>query len=157
MKALSTALALIILSASPSALALSATQTVLKEIRTTTPSGEVTTRYVDATLVTPGETIVYRLDYLNDSAEPVTDMVLTMPVPAEVTYQEGSADQDGMDIYFSTDGGESFSSRTDIMVDVGDGVMAPALSEDITHVRWVSTRPVAVSAEGILQFKAVLK
>jgi hypothetical protein len=43
------------------------------------------------------------------------------------------------------------------MVDVGDGVMAPALSEDITHVRWVSTRSVAVETAGQLQFKAVLK
>lgn len=157
MKALSTALALIILTTAPSALALSATQTVLKEIRTTTPSGEVTTRYVDAKLVIPGETIVYRLDYMNDSAEPVTEMVLTMPVPAEVTFQDGSADQDGMETYFSTDSGQSFSARAALMVDTGDGVMAPARSEDITHVRWVSNRPVAVAADGQLQFKAVLK
>ncbi|GHB04876.1 hypothetical protein GCM10009069_29270 [Algimonas arctica] len=157
MKALSTALALIILATAPSALALSATQTVLKEIRTTTPSGDVTTRYVAAELVIPGETIVYRLDYVNDSAESVTDMVLTMPVPAEVTFQDGSAEQAGMETSFSSDGGQTFFARPALMVDADEGVMVPASAEDITHIRWVSNITVASNEDGILQFKAVLK
>lgn len=157
MKALSTVLALIILATAPSALALSATQTVLKEIRTTTPSDEVITRYVAAELVTPGDTIVYRLDYLNDSAEPVTDMVLTMPVPAEVIFQDGSAEQAGMETSFSSDGGQTFFARAALMVDTDEGVMAPARAEHITHIRWVSNSTVASNEDGILHFKAVLK
>ncbi|GHB05673.1 hypothetical protein GCM10009069_30100 [Algimonas arctica] len=157
MKALSFALALIMLATAPAALALSATQRALKEIVTTTPSGDIETRYVEAKLVVPGETIVYRIDYMNDSDAPVTDLVLTMPVPAEVTFQEGSAEQDGMETYFSTDDGQSFTNRTDLRVDMGGGIMAPAGSEDITHVRWVSIRPVPAEADGLLQFKAVLK
>lgn len=157
MKAFSTALALLIFATAPSALALSATQTVLKEIRSTAPSGDVTTRYIEASLVIPGETVVYRLDYINDQDTPVTDMVLTMPVPAEVTFQDGSADQDGIDTQFSADGGLTFTHRADLMVAVESGVMAPAAAADITHIRWVSIDPVAVEARGQLEFKAVLK
>lgn len=157
MKALFSAVTLLLFATAPTALALSATQTVLKEIRTTTPSGDIATRYIDATLVIPGETVVYRLDYINDQTEPVTDMVLTMPVPAEVTLQDGSADQDGVDTYFSADGGQTFTPRADLMVATDDGVMAPAEAADITHIRWVSIEPVAVEARGQLEFKAVLK
>lgn len=157
MKALSFALALLMLAAAPHAMALSATQSVLKEVSTTTPSGEVTTHYIDATLVTPGETIVYRLNYTNDREEPVTEMVLTMPVPGEVTFKDGSADQADMETYFSADGGETFHRRAEVMVALSGDVMAPAGPADITHIRWMSLNPVAAAAQGHLQFKAVLK
>lgn len=157
MKAVFSAVVLMMFATAPSALALSATQSVLKEVRTTTPSGDVTTRYIDATLVIPGETVVYRLDYVNDQDAPVTDMVLTMPVPAEVLFKEGSAEQDGMETYFSTDAGQTFSARAELMVALDDGGVAPAAAADITHIRWVSSRPVPAEADGLLQFKAVLK
>lgn len=145
------------LSTATTAHALSATQTVLKEIRSTAPSGDVTTRYIEASLVVPGETVVYRLDYINDQDAPVTDMVLTVPVPAEVTFQDGSADQDGVDTQFSADGGLTFTRRADLMVAAESGAMVPAGPDDITHIRWMSVDPVAAEARGQLQFTAVLK
>lgn len=157
MKKFSTALAILMFATAPSALALTATQSVLKEVRSMSASGDLETRYVEAKLVIPGETVVYRLDYENDQPEPVTDMVLTMPVPAEVIFQDGSAELDGMQTSFSTDGGQTFQRRADLMVAIGDSVMAPASSEDITHIRWISAEPVAIAADGQLQFKAVLK
>lgn len=157
MKTFSTALAILMFATTPSALALSATQSVLKEIQSTTPSGDIETRYVEAKLVIPGETVVYRLDYENDQSEPVTDMILTMPVPAEVIFQDGSAELEGMKTYFSTDGGTIFQPRSELMAGTGDGIRVPASSEDITHIRWEATTSFPVAARGQLQFKAVLK
>lgn len=99
-----------------------------------------------ATLVILGETVVYRLDFINDEDEPVTDMVLTMPVPAEVTLQDGSADQDGVDTYFFADGGQTFSRRADLMVATDDSTMASATAADDTHIRWMSVDPVTADA-----------
>lgn len=157
MKLLLTAFALVVLTAPQVAFALTATQSVLKEVRSTTPTGDIITRYVDATLVVPGEVIVYRLDYENDGSEPVTDMVLTMPVPSEVTFQEGSADQDGMETYFSADGGATFHVLGNVMIDALDGTLTPAGAADITHVQWVAKIQIAPNTRGQLQFKAALK
>jgi len=91
-----------------SANALTATQKVEKEITVQQADGTSVTQRVSADQVTPGEKIVYTVDFLNDSAEPASDLVLAMPVPSDVRFLEGSADRDGAIVKYSTDGGASF-------------------------------------------------
>ena len=69
-----------------SAQALTATQKVEKEISVQNADGSTRTRLVSAAEVTPGEKVVYTVSYTNDSSEAATDIVLAMPVPADVRY-----------------------------------------------------------------------
>jgi len=83
--------------------ALTAKQTVEKEVTRTLADGQVVTEQVEATLVVPGEKVIYTFDILNDEDQPVTDLVLAMPVPKEIRFIEGSADQEGASVLYSVD------------------------------------------------------
>jgi len=133
------------------AMALSATQTIQKEVITIDERGNEQVTYEAAELVTPGERIAYTLNYINDQAEPATNLVLTMPVPEVVDFAEGSARGDGTKITYSVDG-VSFYDREALLVEE-----QPATAEDITHIRWVIEGPVSSGAVGSLAFSGTLK
>lgn len=148
---------LIALSSMAPVQAMSAKQSVLKEVRTLQPDGGESISYEEATLVTPGEVVVYRLDFVNDGAEPVTDMVLTMPVPREVVFQAGSAASADTQIVYSTDNGTNFSSWESLSKSNVDGSRVAASAEDVTHIRWTFDRDLEVGEKGALRFKGRLK
>ena len=139
------------------AVALTATQTVEKEVTTTTEDGLTITTLAPADIVTPGETVVYTVNLLNDSAEPATDLVLAMPVPADVRYLEGSADRDGAVVLYSIDGGTTFAERTELVLPAVGGGTRTARSEDITTIQWTIAGPVEVGAQDKIAFKGRLK
>lgn len=140
-----------------SASALTAKQSVEKEIVVQMPDGTESVTRAPAELVTPGERVVYTLSYTNDDAAPATDLVLTMPVPSEIKYLDGSADLEGSKVVYSADGGQTFASRAGLSVVGIDGNTRTAISEDITHIRWTVAGPVAVGETGSLSYKGVLK
>lgn len=137
--------------------ALTAKQTVEKEIVTVAADGTQTTRREPATLVVPGETVVYTVDFINDSAEPATDLVLAMPIPADVRYLEGTADRDGAETLYSSDGGVTFRSRDALELPAVGGGARTARAEDLTHIQWTIAGPVPVGATDKVSFKARLK
>lgn len=139
------------------AAALTATQIVEKEVVIQNQDGSTQTQRLPAESVIPGERIVYTLRYLNDGAEPATDLVMTMPVPKEVTFIDGSAERAGAKTVYSVDGGETFAPRESLQVRGFDGATRPAKAEDITHVKWTVTGPVQSAEAGELVFKGVLK
>ena len=140
-----------------SANALTATQKVEKEITVQQADGTSVTQRVSADQVTPGEKIVYTVDFLNDSAEPASDLVLAMPVPSDVRFLEGSADRDGAIVKYSTDGGASFFERTALTMPAVGGGTRPASVDDITHIQWQIAGPVPVGATDAVVFKGRLK
>jgi len=93
------------------AVALEAEQRVLKEVVVKQADGTEKRTYVNADLVTPGTTVVYALVFRNDQSAPADDVVLVMPVPAEIAYIEGSATNRLAVADFSADGGSSFAPR----------------------------------------------
>lgn len=137
--------------------ALTATQIVEKEVVIENQDGTTQTQRVPAERVIPGERIVYTLRYLNDGAEPATDLVMTMPVPNEVTFIDGSAERAGAETVYSVDGGNTFASRESLVVNGTNGASRPAKAEDITHVKWTIEGPVQSAEVGELVFKGVLK
>lgn len=137
--------------------ALTAKQTVEKEIVVQMPDGTETMSREVADTVTPGERVVYTLDFTNDDAAPASDLVLTMPVPAEIKLIEGSAAQEGARVVYSADGGKSFAERSSVRVATSDGTLRAANANDITHVRWTVPGPVAVGDSGSLSFKGILE
>ena len=139
----------------PAAASLTAEQTVQKVIETVAEDGSVTTELVIADVVAPGDTVVYGLTYANDSEDAAENVALTMPVPGEVSYIEGSATSEGTLVAFSVDGGETFTSRGDLSMTV-DGAARPALAENITHIQWRFEDGIPAGASGEITFSAVL-
>jgi uncharacterized repeat protein (TIGR01451 family) len=90
--------------------ALTAKQSVEKEIVVQMPDGTQSITRASAELVVPGERVVYTLSYTNDAAEPATDLVLTMPVPSEIKYLDESATTDDAKVVYSAevDSGRAF-------------------------------------------------
>lgn len=145
------------LASTVSAQALTATQKVEKEITVQQDDGSTSTQLVSAAEVTPGEKIVYTVSYTNDSAEAATDIVLAMPVPADVRYLEGTADRAGAIVRFSTDGGSSFVERSALVLPAVGGGTRAANSDDITHIQWRIAGPVPVGTSDEISFKARLR
>ena len=137
--------------------ALSASQTVEKEIVVQMPDGTETISRETAERVAPGERVVYTLNFTNDDAQTATDLVLTMPVPKEVRFMEGSASDVNMVPVYSADGGSSFAARELLRVRTADGSLQAASSGDITHIRWTVPGPIAVGETGELSFKGILR
>ncbi len=137
--------------------ALTAKQTVEKEIIRTLDNGQKVTEQVEAKLVTPGEKVVYTFDIFNDENDVVTDLVLAMPVPKEIRFIEGSADRAGARVRYSVDGGESFLSRDALQIRGDNGVLRAATSDDITHVQWNIAGPIAIGASDKVLFKGRLR
>lgn len=137
--------------------ALSATQKVEKEISIQQEDGTVKTRLVSAAEVTPGEKIVYTVAYTNDTSEEATDIVLAMPVPADVRYLEGTADRPGAIVRYSTDGGASFVERNALVLPAVGGGTRVASADDITHIQWRIPGPVASGTSDEVSFKARLR
>jgi len=133
-----------------------AEQTVLKVVEVTTPEGEVETELVSADLVAPGETVQYALSYMNEGADPIEDVVLTMPVPEELRFIDESAQAPDTQVTYSIDGGATFANRTELLIDA-NGELVPATAEDITHIRWAFTAPIETGEDGAISFQAVLR
>lgn len=137
--------------------ALTAKQTVEKEVVTISADGTKLTTRMPAELVVPGETVVYTVNFVNDSEAPATDLVLAMPIPSDVRFLEGSADRDGAKVLYSADGGETYAVREAVEIPAVGGGTRTARSEDITHVQWTIAGPVPIGGSDSVAFKARLK
>ena len=138
-----------------SALALTAEQTVEREVVIKNIDGTETVKREKADTVIPGENIVYSINYYNDLDEAAENVVLVMPVPSELTLIEGSADTTGAETTYSADGGKSFASREDVVVTLEDNSTRSAEPADITHVKWI-VASITPGQSGSLSFKGKL-
>jgi uncharacterized repeat protein (TIGR01451 family) len=130
--------------------------TVHKEEVVVTESGESEKRLIPADVVVPGETVFYTITFTNVSSEPADNVVITNPIAEDLMYIDGSAFGPGMDILFSVDGGVTFASADELTVGE-DGEVRDAKAGDFTHVRWVMHNDLAVGAQGIARFAAILE
>lgn len=152
-----TAVLLASLGASATSYALTAKQSVETETVIRLADGSETTERAPAQKVLPGQRIVYTLNFTNDEVKPATDLVLTMPVPTEIKYLEGSASETGLPPVYSTDGGKSFAARNALEVRGTDGAVRQAKASDITNIRWIVPGPISSGASGSLSFKGIVE
>lgn len=134
---------------------LSVKTVVQKEEVVIDDAGERHTRLVPAGKVVPGDEVVYTVTFANVSDEPADNIVITNPLPAELTYVPNSAFGPGSDVVFSVDGGNTFAPADELRV-VEDGVERAATPDDYTHIRWLLRNTVVAGAQGIARFKARL-
>lgn len=131
------------------------TTVVQKEEVVTTDDGKQKTELVAPSSVIPGDAVLYTITFENVSAEVAQNITITNPVPANLTYETGSAFGPGTVIEFSVDGGNVYGAPDELTVTVGDEVR-PAGPEDYTHIRWVMQDDLDVGAQGMARFRARL-
>jgi uncharacterized repeat protein (TIGR01451 family) len=119
--------------------------------------GQPIERLVSFTKALPGESLRYQIDYANAGTGSATGVVVSLPVPKEMTYVAGSAETDGAQVEYSVDGGVSFATLDGLVVTDKEGRTRPAAASDVTTVRWKLLAPLTAGARGQLGFRAVLK
>jgi uncharacterized repeat protein (TIGR01451 family) len=89
--------------------------------------------------VNPGDRLRYVVTGQNAGKAAAKKLVLTQPVPKQMTYQIGSAQAtNAANATYSIDNGKSFTVKPMVKVKLADGQeeMRPAPAEAYTHVRW---------------------
>ena len=102
--------------------------------------------------VTPGDQLVFILNYRNAGSAPAKDFIVTNPLPSAVAYQGRG---DGAQV--SIDGGRSWGTLPALKVREADGRWRNARPEDVTHVRWALKQTVAAGAQGKLSFRGIVR
>jgi len=123
----------------------------------TNENGVEEMQLVEASNVVPGEKVLFTVTYTNTGDQPAEDVTITNPVPRHMVYVDDSAAGDNTSILFSTDGGESFATASELLVRNGDGTQRPAGASDYTHVRWIVRSDIASGTSGSVQFMATVK
>ena len=95
------------------------------------------------------------MTFSNIGDEPVENVVITNPLPEQLTYINGSAFGPGADIVFSADGGKTFGKPGELTVSK-EGEQRVAGASDFTHIRWVMAGDIAAGSQGISRFRARL-
>lgn len=120
---------------------------------------EVAERGGDPNALLPGDIVLYRLTFTNTTDQRVRNVEFKDPLPAGLTYIDGSATADRADVVvtYSIDGGQTFTARPMIekVID-GELVTRPAPPDMYTHIRWLVSGWVEPDAQVTAEFRAQL-
>lgn len=130
---------------------------VFQEIEVTNGSGVKQKKTVPAATIVPGTEVIYVITYKNTSTQPAVNVMVTNPLPKQLSYQSGSAAGDNSKFEVSVDQGNSFGVLPGLNVAGAGGKPRPAQPGDVTHLRWTLASAVPPGKEGTLSYKAVLK
>lgn len=126
---------------------------VLVERTTTDANGRSQVTLEEPATVVPGDHLVFVLRYRNNGVQPATDFVVTNPLPSAVAF-EASPDSAAV---VSVDGGQTWGPLASLTVRDADGTARPARADEVTHIRWAFTQPIAAGEAGRLMFRGVVK
>lgn len=125
----------------------------VKAVKTVTaPDGKESIELIEPNTVVPGDRLVFGTDYANKGAEPVTNFVVTNPLPAAVRL---APDADPA-LEVSVDGGKTYGVLAKLALPNADGTTRPATHADVTHLRWVLPS-IAPGASGRLIYPAIVR
>ena len=116
-------------------------------------AGAPTTSYEEPKLVTPGDRLLFTLDFSNSSGKAVANFVVTDPLPSGVVF----AGNESPGARVSIDGGKTFAALASLKVVDASGKARPATNADVTHVRWTFGRPIGANEHGELRFEAIVR
>jgi uncharacterized repeat protein (TIGR01451 family) len=116
-------------------------------------AGKPVTSYEEPKLVTPGDRLLFTLDYSNSSGKAADNFVVTDPIPSGVVF----AGNQSAGAEMSVDGGKTFAALGALKVADAAGKERPATDADVTHVRWTFQRAIPAGEHGELRFEAVVK
>lgn len=113
--------------AQPTAVTLEGDVKVVHEV---VENGKARETLDEPTQVLPGDRLVFTTRYRNAGDKPVTDFVITNPLPAPVKLTKAG----GFEV--SVDGGKSFGPLSALQATGADGKPRTAELGDVTHIRW---------------------
>lgn len=114
--------------------------------------GERSVELVEPETIVPGDKLIFGTEYSNNSADPVTNFVVTNPVPNAVRLAPGAP----ADLTVSVDGGANWGQLAALSVEQADGTSRPAQHADVTHIRW-TLASVAPGEKGRLEYPAIIR
>lgn len=120
-------------------------------------NGQTESRLVPVKTIVPGDEVIYTIMFTNNGDAQADTVVITDPVPEQMSYVEGSAFGGGTDILFSVDGGKIFAAPETLTVIDADGSQRSARAEDYTHIRWKMRNPLQPGKRGVARFRAQLR
>lgn len=119
--------------------------------RTMTDNGRPRTILVQPDVVTPGDNLVFVLSYRNTGSTAASNLVVTNPMPDAVAYQQAR----GAEV--SVDGGRNWGQLAALTLAERDGRRRTARPGDVTHIRWLLSKPVPVGGAGKLTFRGIVR
>lgn len=127
-----------------------------KEVETVAKDGNKIKNLVPATQVVPGEEVLYVITYQNKGKEAATDVVITNPIPKNMTYKAQEAEKATTKVELSVDGGKKWGNLAELKIQDKLRKFRPALPSDVTHVRWIVAGSVLPNEESKVRLRAVL-
>ena len=115
-------------------------------------TGAERTEIVKPDMIVPGDRLVFGTDYANRGDEPVTNFVVTNPLPDAVRL---APDADP-ELVVSIDGGASWGILSSLATTQEDGSSRAATHADVTHVRW-TLASIAPGEGGRLEYFAIIR
>ena len=117
------------------------------------PNGTTAVVLEQPKTVTPGDNLVFVVNYKNVGSAPATDFSVTNPLPKAIAFNGTS---DGTEIV-SVDGGKTWGPLSALTYLSGNGDVRPALMTDVTHVKWKFNRALSAGSGGKLIFRGTVK
>lgn len=120
--------------------------------KTVTENGVSKVQLVEPKVVIPGDHLLFTTRYHNDGAQPVTNFVVTNPLPSAVALASDATA--GTEV--SVDGGKTWGQLASLKVAGTDGASRTATAADVTHVRW-TIPTIAPGASGEVQYHGIVR
>ncbi|MBC7697748.1 MAG: DUF11 domain-containing protein [Bacteroidia bacterium] len=119
--------------------------------------GKKETKRMPAKKVAPDGEVIYTTTFKNTIDKTISNIVITNPIPANMTYSGDSATGNNTEITYSVDGGKTYSPAEKLTVKGEDGKERPAQAGDFSHIRWVYKGDLATGKSSEVGFKAKVK
>ena len=124
---------------------------------TTIKDGKKEINRLPAKKVAPDGEVIYTTTFKNTLNKPISNIMVTNPIPANMLYSTDSATGANTVITYSVDGGKTYDAPEKLTVAGKDGKQRPAQAADFTHIRWVYKGDLATGKSSDVGFKAKVK
>lgn len=127
------------------------------EIQQVDAKGEKILVRQPATLVVPGDVVIYTNSFSNQGDETAEKLVITNPVPEQMEFLAGSTLPETAVMTYSIDGGNTYGAPDQLFITEDDGRKRKAEAKEYTHIRWQIQDPLPAGETGQVEFRARLK
>jgi uncharacterized repeat protein (TIGR01451 family) len=128
-----------------------------REVEIKDKDGKVEKKLEPLVRAIPGQQVIYVLTYKNSGKQPASDVIVSNPIPKELTYIAGSETGNGTNFDVSVDSGKVYASLSKLTIKKADGTLRPATAADVTNLRWKVITPLKAGASGSVSYRTVLK
>jgi uncharacterized repeat protein (TIGR01451 family) len=129
----------------------------LKQAVRTDPDGRPVQEYVPFSKVVPGDVLLCTVEYTNKGDAAAGHVIVTLPVPPEMSLVAGSEAHETAEALYSVDGGQTYGPLSTLSVQEPDGTSRPARFSDVNAVRWTLIDDLAPGTSGKLSYLATIK